>query len=508
MFIFLHSNNCSLFVLSLHQRCLYCPWAYHLTCLPPTSKFHELAVLCPDHSTTQKLPDLDLSTSLQGTVEEKIDQKLEKLSGQNRARRRLLNGFGGRGGASSNPFFPGMRGDRLVAAEKLYTEYVAKIKEENDEDGDDAVDVTMAAIISASSMGGLSFCLPTDIKNEVHSKPANYTHLHGLRYDPNKRPKKIPSTGEQCQCVDSCGDHCFNRMTLVECSGEGANSNCRLGAEKCDNRSLGKRQFVKCKPKRESGKGWGLVPMEDVPKGKLVQEYVGEVIDEAEKEQRLVEWSKEHPNDPNFYVMGLGSGWYVDAREFANMSRFINHSCDPNCQVTTINVKGYKRNGIFALRDIKAGEFLCYDYHFDTKQADKFLCRCGAKNCRGTMQGGGGSAEAKKPMNWKEAKSRYENDIKQLAELNKKQVTSQVGALVPAAEQPTEFVASGPPEKHRDTAVRNGIFLWRNAMRGSDFVARNSRLETSENNISTAPKSSEPNSVPSGLEDEKDGVSA
>lgn len=453
-------------------------------------------MLCPDHSLTHKLPDLDFSTSLQGTVEEKIEQKLEKLSGQNRARKRLLlHGFEGRGGASSNPFFPGMRGDRLVTEEKLYMDYLTKVKE-NEDDNDhhdqgkkDGFDLTTAAVMSAFSTGGLSFCLPVDIKNEVHSKPPNYTHLHRLRYDPNRRPKKIPPTGEQCQCVDSCGDHCFNRMTLMECSGEGVNSNCRLGADKCGNRSMGKRQFVKCKPQRESGKGWGLVPMEDVPKGKLVQEYVGEVIDEAGKEHRLIEWSKEHPNDPNFYVMGLGSGWYVDAREFANMSRFINHSCDPNCQVTTINVKGYKRNGIFALRDIKAGEFLCYDYHFDTKQADKFLCRCGAKNCRGTMQGAmGGSGDAnKKPLNWKDAKTRYENDIKQLAELNKKQVISQVGALIPAAEQPTEFVSSGPPEKHRDTAVRNGIFLWRNAKRGSDFVARNSRIETvsSEKNNNT-----------------------
>ena len=422
-------------------------------------------------------------------MEDKIERTVQRIHGQTNIRRRLLNGIGGRGGGpSSNPFFPGLRGDRLVTAEQHYKNHVRQVAEEettsspiddddDDHHHDDDVNVNTKALVRFASMAGLPFCLPVDIKNEVHSKPPNYTHVHGLRYDPNDRPKKIPPTGEQCQCMEVCGEDCFNRMALVECCGEGPSSNCRLGAEKCGNRELGKRQLVKCKPKRESGKGWGLATLEDIPKGKLVQEYVGEVINEAAKEKRLVEWNKEHPNDPNFYVMGLGSGWYVDAREYANMSRFINHSCDPNCQVTTINVRGYKRNGIFAIRAIKEGEFLSYDYHFDTKQADRFLCRCGAKNCRGTMQGGGGSAEAKKPASWKEAKARYENGMRQLAELNEKQVTSQVGALIPAAEHPTEYVAAGPPEKYRDTVVRNGVFLWRNAVRGSDFGARHSCLE-------------------------------
>ncbi len=405
---------------------------------------------------------------------------MEKLNGQSRARR-LIDG--GRGN-SSNCFFPGLRGDRLANLEKEYLEHMAKGKNEV------VVDHATNAINAATGRG-LPFCLPIDIKNEVHSKPPNYNHIHGLRYDTNKRPKKIPATGEQCQCFDTCDSHCYNRMALVECCGEGPNSNCRLGAEKCTNRALGKRQFVKCKPKRESGKGWGLITLEDIPKGTLVQEYVGEVIDETEKERRLIEWSKEHPNDPNFYIMGLGSGWYVDARECANLSRFINHSCQPNCQVTTVNVKGYKRNGIYSTCDIKAGEFLSYDYHFDTKQADKFLCRCGAKNCRGTMQGRGGFSESKKPMTWKDAKTRYENDVKQLATLNKMQVSSQVGALIPAAEQPTELVSSGPPEKHRDTAVGNSIFLWRAAVRGADFASRYSRIQAREDRATNSANTSD-----------------
>ena len=82
-----------------------------------------------------------------------------------------------------------------------------------------------------------------------------------------------------------------------------------------------------------------------------------------------------------------------------------------------------------------------------------------------------------KPLNWKEAKARYENDCKLLKELEKQRVTSQVDSLIPAAEHPTEFVSAGPPEKHRATAARNRIFLWRNASLGSDFTGRSFRLD-------------------------------
>ena len=82
----------------------------------------------------------------------------------------------------------------------------------------------------------------------------------------------------------------------------------------CGNRSLGLRKSAKCKPQREQGKGWGLITLEALKKGDLVQEYVGEVIDENTKRERLTNWTKDHPNDPNFYIMQLDAGWYIDAR--------------------------------------------------------------------------------------------------------------------------------------------------------------------------------------------------
>jgi len=371
-------------------RCLYCPIAYHITCIPPSARFHELAVLCHEHAMTHKLPELDMNDSLQSKVESKIDEAILKIHGYIRPRSngsKHANAWTrmyGHRGLSTNPFLPGLRGDRFDETERNLLSYIKETTfqqhrvEEEEEKNVPTIAVNPSSTLSMILDGNVPFCLPTDIKNEVYSKPPSYTHIQSLKFgDPNNRPKKIPGTSreeqEKCKCMGSfCEDDCFNRITMAECIGP---INCNLGNKDCGNRALGKRQFVKCQPKRERGKGWGLITLESIPKNNLVQEYVGEVIDEKEKENRLRIWTKEHPYDPNFYVMALSGGYYIDARVFANQSRFINHSCAPNCKVMSVNVKGRIRNGIYNIRDIKAGEFLCYDYHFDTKQGERFACR-------------------------------------------------------------------------------------------------------------------------------------
>ncbi|KAG7350663.1 SET methyltransferase domain containing protein [Nitzschia inconspicua] len=467
-------------------QCLYCPTAYHVTCLPPVSRFHELAVLCHEHAMSHRLPELDMSDSIQSQLEDKADQTFMRIHGIRTGSNKRNKGILSVRGASANQFFPGLRGDRLDSKELEMLRIVketASVPEATQYESITTIETVSVQSSSTVSMvldGDLPFCLPVDMKDEVYSKPPPYMHIQSLKYDADKsnRPKKILSNGteeqEKCSCTKSCSDGCFNRLTMAECTGP---ANCNLGATDCGNRSLGKRQFVKCQPKRERGKGWGLATLEFIPKGKLVQEYMGEVINEAEKERRLISWNEEHPNDPNFYVMALSGGYYVDAREYANLARFINHSCDPNCKVSSINVKGYIRNGIYSIRDIQPGEFLSYDYHFDTNQGDRFVCRCGAANCRGTMKGHGKDGSTKQPATWKEAKARYDADKKFLEEAEKSRVVSLVDTLLPCAEHPNETIASGPLLKHRQEAIRGRIFLWRNLKHGSDFVSRNSRLE-------------------------------
>jgi hypothetical protein len=64
------------------------------------------------------------------------------------------------------------------------------------------------------------------------------------------------------------------------------------------------------------------------------------------------------------------------------MAAFVNHSCNPNCESDQIDNRIY----IIALRDLKAGEELLYDYClWDGEPDDKAPCYCGSANCRGTM---------------------------------------------------------------------------------------------------------------------------
>jgi len=431
-----------------------------------------------------------MNDSIQSKVENKIDQTLMRLHGLSRPKSKAdkhtnawLRMYG-RPGLSTNPFLPGLRGDRFDATERNLLSYTKETTmQQHQAEGletPNTIAVNPSSTISMILDGNVPFCLPNDIKNEVYSKPPAYTHIQSLKFgDISKKPKKIPGATsedqEKCKCTgSSCGEDCFNRHVMQECMGS---INCNLGDKDCGNRGLSKRQFIKCQPKRERGKGWGLVTLANIPQNKLVQEYVGEVIDEKEKENRLRTWNEEHPNDPNFYVMALSGGYYIDARVYANQSRFINHSCSPNCKVMSVNVKGRIRNGIYSIRDIKAGEFLSYDYHFDTKQGDRFVCRCGASNCRGTMKGGKREESAsKKATTWKEIRAQYEADKAFLKEMDGKDVITLKNGMLPGAENPNEIVARGPIQKHREAVLDGRIFLWRNVKLGANFVSRQARL--------------------------------
>lgn len=454
-----------------------CPIAYHLTCIPPSAKFHELATLCHEHSLRCKLPHLDPNESLQGKIESKIDEKFGEFI-QKDNRRKVQKRIG------QNPFIPNVLGTALTTSE---SELLAALSR----------DENMCDIITPKPDNEFWFCLPCDMKHEVHSKLPTYKHVHSLQFLPNHKPPRVPPQDDVCACTNVCDENCINRLLYTECFGNTKNddkntkngtarrTNCAVGIH-CGNRQLGQNSMAKCKPQREQGKGWGLILLKNALQGDLVQEYVGEVVDETTKEKRLTEWYNEHPNDPNFYLMALQSGWFIDARDVANLSRFINHSCEPNCVLQQINVNGRMRCGIFAIRDIAAGEFLSYDYHFDTRHGDRFICCCGSDKCRGTMKGGkGNDAEANnntgqksKADIWEKAKASYERDKKFLLdyEEDRKKRCTLVGAIVPGGDS-DEYVANGAQEKKYCTfGQQQRLYLWRNIKLGNNFERRIKKL--------------------------------
>lgn len=131
--------------------------------------------------------------------------------------------------------------------------------------------------------------------------------------------------------------------------------------------------------------GRGVYAARKIAKGERIIEYRGERISWREADRRP-------PSDPNdehhTFFFSLEDGKRViDAKVGGNAARWINHSCAPNCETEEEEGRVY----IQALRDIKRGEELFYDYGLITDERitptlkKQYQCLCGAKDCRGTM---------------------------------------------------------------------------------------------------------------------------
>lgn len=136
---------------------------------------------------------------------------------------------------------------------------------------------------------------------------------------------------------------------------------------------------------RRSGiHGLGAFALKDIPKDQKILEYAGERINNAEADRRYEdEKMKEH----HTFLFILSSRTCVDGAFNGNESRFINHSCDANCET---GVWG-SRIWISSRRRIKAGEELTYDYQYDDdpeyteKDLLFYKCECGSPKCRKTI---------------------------------------------------------------------------------------------------------------------------
>jgi len=130
---------------------------------------------------------------------------------------------------------------------------------------------------------------------------------------------------------------------------------------------------------------------------------------------------------------------------------------------------------------------LSYDYHFDTKDGDKFVCRCGADKCRGTMKGGANNMDTEDELRkrsrkdlWVQAKAKLDKDKKFLDEIEESEKTRlHLGKLFLPGEEMNESapLISGGPQGHQNQEVGGAkVFLWRNAMRGANFYSRYLKL--------------------------------
>lgn len=137
---------------------------------------------------------------------------------------------------------------------------------------------------------------------------------------------------------------------------------------------------------RRSGvHGKGMFALQRIPRGETIIEYKGELIDWPEALRR-------HPHDPtqpnHTFYFSVGDTHVIDGNVDGNAARWINHSCEPNCEA---DETADGRVFIKSLRVLQPGEELFFDYglvideKYTKKLKKEYECRCGTPKCRQTM---------------------------------------------------------------------------------------------------------------------------
>ena len=111
-------------------------------------------------------------------------------------------------------------------------------------------------------------------------------------------------------------------------------------------------------------KGWALKSLEELGQGRLVEEVVGEMLTVTEAASRLMTPKRRASakTPASHFLLSVGSGLYLDLTDKASLSRFVNHSGSPNCEIQVWDVFGEKRVGLFALKPIRKDTELTVDY--------------------------------------------------------------------------------------------------------------------------------------------------
>jgi [histone H3]-lysine9 N-trimethyltransferase SUV39H len=209
-------------------------------------------------------------------------------------------------------------------------------------------------------------------------------------YKKNRRLREKAS-GMIYECSEkcACGEICMNRVTQWP------------------------RKFPLEIFKTADDRGWGIRAKSRIPQGSYLIEYTGEVIDYKESLER----GKIYDAKGSSYLFDLDynddpeaehSAFTIDASKHGNLSRLINHSCDPNCHIVPVTT--CSKNPLlykicyFSLRTIENGEELTFNYRGDNHEIEKeldeeeeggnvierrfktnFACKCGSLNCTGRI---------------------------------------------------------------------------------------------------------------------------
>lgn len=170
----------------------------------------------------------------------------------------------------------------------------------------------------------------------------------------------------ECNAACQCSDVCLNKLVQFGPTGD-------LEIKSIEN------------------KGYGLITQKSLTQGTFVCEYAGEILTKSEAIKR-----DQSGSSMNYILclneMSAGGNsnkiqTFIDPSRKGNIGRYINHSCDPNCEILSVRVDSViPKIAIFTKRNIKDREELTFSYgtvdHKTINQSTKKLCYCGSENCQ------------------------------------------------------------------------------------------------------------------------------
>jgi len=223
---------------------------------------------------------------------------------------------------------------------------------------------------------------------------------------PKRFPYSIPRKGVPQTLTEFYREQ---RHAIYEC-----NDKCNCGPS-CKTRLINKGRHVDLTIFKTANRGWGVCCNEHLNQGEFIDVYLGEVLTNEETSRRedqadsekgsyLYSLDKFIEDDPTLTAENC---FVVDGQYMGNATRFINHSCEPNCRQYTVSHNKYDLRvynlAFFAYKEIPAGTELTFDYMdkdeeeeedvlrkreeamADPANEDKRPCNCGASKCRGYL---------------------------------------------------------------------------------------------------------------------------
>jgi len=159
------------------------------------------------------------------------------------------------------------------------------------------------------------------------------------------------------------------------------------------------------KVKKSKVHGTGVFATSNIKKNSKIIQYIGDKVTKKEGDRRSTERIKKYLNKKNegsVYIFELNKKYDIDGSPLYNKARYINHSCNPNCEVDIIKNEIW----ISSIKKIKIGDELSYDYGypFDPEDFKDHQCKCGAKKCIEYIIS---QDDWKKFIKYKKAKNKY-----------------------------------------------------------------------------------------------------